>query len=65
MNFEAFKEVIFEVEVFWVVMLWEDTDVSEVHAGWGQHGPLKRRNPTTAIHGVTTQRPRLGFLFLL
>jgi len=26
---------------------------------WRQHGPPKRWYPTTAQHGVTTQRPRL------
>jgi hypothetical protein len=46
------------------IVMWLDTDVSEDHAAsistspcrWKQHGPLKRRRPTTTLHGVTTQK---------
>jgi hypothetical protein len=44
---------MFQVEVFWVV-----TPFSVVVGSWRwrQHGPLKRRYPTTTLHSVTTQK---------
>jgi hypothetical protein len=36
-----------------------DCDAVECVVGRRQHGPLKRRYPTTTLHGVTTQKPRL------
>jgi len=33
-----------------VLVLWEDLWI------WKQHRPLKRRQPTTTLHGVTTQK---------
>jgi hypothetical protein len=43
-------DIIFQVEVFRVVT------PCAVYWRWRQHGPLKRRHPTTTLHGVTTQK---------
>jgi hypothetical protein len=68
-RFEAFTEVMFPVEVFWVltpcsvVLGYQRSEVHVVsifratsHWRWSQHSPLKRRYPTTTLHVITIQK---------
>jgi hypothetical protein len=55
-NFEAFTTMTFQVEVFWFMTQCSVVMPSSSHWRWRQHGCLKRRYPTTALHYVTTQR---------
>jgi hypothetical protein len=49
---------MFQVEVFWILTL-----CSVVVGRWKQHGTPKRRNPTTTLHGVTTQKMEAAWTF--